>query len=291
MARHHSILRAILVNSTLPSTLSDVTLHHKADNGFGSTPLHCACGGGHLSIAQYLISEAHCNPSCVDNIGSTPLHYACHNGHLSIAQYLISETHYNPSCVSYDGWTPLHYVCHSGHINIVQYLIREAHCNPSCVTNDGSTPLHYVCHSGHINIVQYLIREEHCNPSCRNYTLHNTPLHYACIFHHAHIVKYLLSTGRVNPLAENKTGRTAMYYAKSFEIIKLFQPFEECRTAYPVHTFTKLIRQSHTAELVKLAQFTELDRPPSWTQRSTARECAADVQCCTSGIVQHHISE
>ena len=255
-------------------------------NGFGSTPLHCACGGGHLSIAQYLISEAHCNPSCVDNIGSTPLHYACHNGHLSIAQYLISETHYNPSCVSYDGWTPLHYVCHSGHINIVQYLIREAHCNPSCVTNDGSTPLHYVCHSGHINIVQYLIREEHCNPSCRNYTLHNTPLHYACIFHHAHIVKYLLSTGRVNPLAENKTGRTAMYYAKSFEIIKLFQPFEECRTAYPVHTFTKLIltgdsgagKTSLTELIVRLA-----------TQRSTARECVADVQCFTAGIVPHHI--
>ena len=24
-------------------------------------------------------------------------------------------------------------------------------------------------------------------------------------------------------------------------IIKLFEPFEECRTAFPVHTFTKLI--------------------------------------------------
>ena len=53
---------------------------------------------GNLNIAQYLIREEHCNPSCENNNGDTPLHYACDNGHLNIAQYLIREEHCNPSC-------------------------------------------------------------------------------------------------------------------------------------------------------------------------------------------------
>ena len=46
----------------------------------------------------------------------------------------------------------------------------------------------------------------------------------------------------MNPLAEDKYGNTALYLSSGkYDVIKLFQPFEECRTAFPVHTFTKLI--------------------------------------------------
>ena len=253
-------------------------------NNNGDTPLHFACDNGHLNIAQYLIREEHCNPSCEDNNGYTPLHYACIYGHLNIAQYLIREEHCNPSCENNGGYTPLHYACINGHLNIAQYLIREEHCNPSCENNNGDTPLHFACDNGHLNIAQYLIREEHCNPSCEN-NVGNTPLHNACRYNHAHIVQYLLSTGRVNPLTKNKYGHTALSYASDkYDIIKLFQPFEECRTAFPVHTFTKLIltgdsgagKTTITELIVRLAS-------------STAVECVADVQRLTAGIVPHHI--
>ena len=287
------------------------------ENNNGWTPLHYACRHGNLNIAQYLIREEHCNPSCVNNNGSTPLHYACDNGHLNIAQYLIREEHCNPSCEDNDGWTPLHYACRHGNLNIAQYLIREEHCNPSCKNNIGDTPLHYACdnghlniaqylireeHScknkygttplhyacrhGHLNIAQYLIREEHCNPSCEDNDGY-TPLHFACLHNHAHIVQYLLSTGRVNPLTKTKYGSTALYCASSkYDIIKLFQPFEECRTAFPVHTFTKLIltgdsgagKTTITELIVRLASST-----------STAVECVTDVERLTAGIVPHHI--
>ena len=254
------------------------------ENNNGWTPLHYACHRGHLNIAQYLIREEYCNPSCVDNNGWTPLHYACINGNLNIAQYLIREEHCKPSCVDNNGRTPLHYACQNGHLNIAQYLIREEHCKPSCVDNNGSTPLHFACQNGHLNIAQYLIREEHCNPSCEDYS-GTTPLHYACSYNHAHIVQYLLSTGRVNPLTEDEDGHTALYYASGkYDIIKLFEPFEECRTAFPVHTFTKLIltgdsgagKTTITELIVRLAS-------------STAVECVADVQRLTAGIVPHHI--
>ena len=69
-----------------------------------------------------------------------------------------------------------------------------------------------------------------------------------------------------------------------YDIIKLFEPFEECRTAFPVHTFTKLIltgdsgagKTTITELIVRLAS-------------STAVECVADVQRLTAGIVPHHI--
>ena len=238
---------------------------------------------GNLNIAQYLIKEEHCNPSCEDKYGNTPLHYACINGHLNIAQYLIREEHCNPSCETKYGYTPLHYACDYGHLNIAQYLIREEHCNPSCKDKYGYTPLHYACTNGHLNIAQYLIREEHCNPSCENNDGY-TPLHNACLRNHAHIVQYLLSTGRVNPLTKTKYGNTALSLASDYDIIKLFQPFEECRTAFPVHTFTKLIltgdsgagKTTITELIVRLAS-------------STAVECVDDVQRLTAGIVPHHI--
>ena len=254
----------------------------------GKTPLHYACENGHLNIAQYLIREEHCNPSCEESDGETPLHYACQNGHLNIAQYLIREEHCNPSCEESDGETPLHYACQNGHLNIAQYLIREEHCNPSCEESDGETPLHYACQNGHLNIVQYLIREEHCNPSCED---NNgwTPLFIACLHNHAHIVQYLLSTGRVNPLAENEDGYTALSYASgNYDLIKLFEPFEECRTDFPVHTFTKLIltgdsgagKTTTAKHLVHLASTASSDVPV---------DCVANVERYTAGIVPHHI--
>ena len=249
----------------------------------GHIPLHYAAYNGHLEVVKYFVIELLCDSMDRNNDGNTPLHYACSNGNLNIAQYLIREEHCNPSCENNDSETPLHIACRHGNLNIAQYLIREEHCNPSCENRYGYTPLHYACDNGHLNIVQYLIREEHCNPSCEN-NIGETPLHYACLRDHAHIVQYLLSTGRVNPLTEDKYGRTALSYASNYDILKLFQPFEECRTAFPVHTFTKLIltgdsgagKTTITELIVRLAS-------------STAVECVADVQRLTAGIVPHHI--
>ena len=250
----------------------------------GYTPLHLACRYGRLNIAQYLIREEHCNPSCENNIGTTPLHRACQYGHLNIAQYLIREEHCNPSCENKYGYTPLHDACDNGNLNIAQYLIREEHCNLSCENKYGYTPLHYACSNGHLNIAQYLIREEHCNPSCEDNDGY-TPLHRACANGHAHIVRYLLSTGRVNPLTKTKSGRTALSYAsRHYDIIKLFEPFEECRTAFPVHKFTKLILTGDSG-----AGKTTITELIVCLASSTAVECVADVQRYTAGIVPHHI--
>ena len=246
--------------------------------------LHLAAYWGWRNVVTSLVSVYNCAANCKDENGHIPLHYAASNGHLEVVKYFIVELNCDPMDKNQYGYTPLHYACNNGHRSIAQYLIREEHCSPSLEDKNGNTLLHWACYYGHLNIAQYLIREEHCNPSCENND-GSTPLHYACANGHAHIVQYLLSTGQVNPLTKNKYGATALSLASGkYDIIKLFEPFEECRTAFPVHTFTKLIltgdsgagKTTITELIVRLAS-------------STAVECVADVQRYTAGIVPHHI--
>ena len=126
------------------------------ENMYGVTPLHCACGStcsgfvpftfpddyrslDHLNIVQYLVSEAHCDPSCEDKSGSTPLHYACSVGYNNTLQYSISELLCNPSFENILDSTQLH--LHVYHTHIVQYLLSTGRVNPLAVDKIGSTPL------------------------------------------------------------------------------------------------------------------------------------------------------
>ena len=173
------------------------------------TLLHLAAYWGWGDVVTALVSVYHCAANSKDSAGQIPLHYAARNGHVEVIKYFITELQCDPMEKNNRRWTPLHLACHNGHLNIAQYLIREKHCNPSaCETTDGAW----------------------------------TPLHLACANHHAHVVQYLLSTGQVNPLAKNNSGDTALSFASlNYDIIKLFEPFEECRIAFPVPTFFKLI--------------------------------------------------
>ena len=216
------------------------------------TLLHLAAYWGWGDVVTALVSVYYCAANSKDSAGQIPLHYAAYNGHVEVVKYLITELQCDPMEKDNHGWTPLHFACENDQLNISQYLIREKHWNSSCESNDGWTPLHCACYKDN-----------------------------------AHIIKYLFSTGRVNPLAENKSGFTALFYASN-TYDKLFEPFEECRTAFPVHTFAKLILtgdsgagKTTTAEhLVHLASTASSDVPV---------DCVANVKRYTAGIVPHHI--
>ena len=254
------------------------------ESKYGNTLLHEACIHDHLEIVCFLICEAKCNPSCKNSFGTTPLHYACNNGHLNIIRYLVSEAHCDPSLGNTICDTPLHIACSLGYLPIVQYLISEAGCNTACKNNEGWTPLHFACSNGHLNITQYLINETQCNPSSRN-NIGNTPLHEACVHNHAHIVQYLLSTGRVNPLAKNVNGETPLHCTSGhYDIIKLFHPFEQCRIAFPVHTFSKLILIGDSG-----AGKTTMTELIILMASSQNRIFVANTKRFTAGILPHHI--
>ena len=189
--------------------------------------------------------------------------------------------------------TPLHYACRYGHLKIAQYLIRDAHCNPSYENKYGETPLHYACRYGHLKIAQYLIRDAHCNPSCKNKN-GDTPLHYACRYGHTHTVQYLLSTGKVDPLAKNKNGMTPMYYASrhdnSYDLLKLFQSFPQCKRDFPVHTYTKLVLTGYSGAgktTISLLTLLLANKAGFLSWLSSGR--VTDVECLTAGIIPLHV--
>ena len=139
MAIHHFTMLVAMVTSTLLSISSERnTVTHHVRTMMADTPLHYACDNndGHLNIAQYLIREEHCNPSCENNDGYghhfTMLVLMVTSTLLSISSERNTVTHHVRTMY---GYTPLHYACTNGHLNIAQYLIREEHCNPSCENN------------------------------------------------------------------------------------------------------------------------------------------------------------
>ena len=218
----------------------------------------------------------------------TLLHLAAYWGWGDVVTALVSVYYCAANSKDSREQIPMHYAAYNGHVEIVKYFITELQCDPMEKDNIGWTILHFACGNGHINIAQYLIREKHCDPSCKD-TESWTPLHYACYSNHAHIVQYLLSTGQVNPLTKDKYGITALSYAsRHYDLIKLFEPFEECRTAFPVHTFTKLIltgdsgagKTTTAKHLVHLASTASSDVPV---------DCVANVERYTAGIIPHHI--
>ena len=57
---------------------------------FGSTPLHLAAHGGHLSIFKLLMRYAK-DKHPLDNDGMTPLDVAAECGHRQIIYFILSE--------------------------------------------------------------------------------------------------------------------------------------------------------------------------------------------------------
>ena len=218
------------------------------------------------------------------------LHLAAFYGWLDIAIELLTKYNCYANWKDDKGRIPLHYAAYSGHLEVLTYLINKQHCHPMTTDDDGRTPLHWACVNGHLNITQYLISELQCDPSTVNHKGW-TPLHFACSWDHVDIVRYLLSTGKVDPLAETKYGSTPVYWAsrskKSYDLLKLFQPFEQCKKDFPVHTFTKVILVGYSgagkttvAKLLVLLASSDMD---------LATSCAADMQRLTAGIVPLHI--
>ena len=290
--------------SIVQCLISEAHCNPSCENKNGDTPLHFACRYDHVQIVQYLLSTGKVNPLARNKKGETPmcksnvgpislLHLAAAHGWLDIVVNLITKYKYDTDCKDSRGHTPLHDAAVNNHLEVVRYFINEQHCDPMTKNENGNTPLHFACRYGHLNIAQYLISEAHCNPSCENNN-GDTPIHYACRYSHAHIVQYLLTTGKVDPLAKNKYGNTPVDYASkrdnSYDLLKLFQSFPQCKRDFPVHTYTKLVLTGYSgAGKTTISQLTLLlaSKTGLFSVLSSGR--VTDVECLTAGIIPLYV--
>ena len=186
-------------------------------NSNGDTPLLVACYKDHVDIVRYLVSERGCRICTRENTwrGNTPLHVACRKGYLAMVKALTSGQDCKAACNCQDnnGNTPLHVASILGHVDIVKYLVEQG-SNMTCNNKKGDTPLHEACRKGHLDIVRYLVSEQGCSAACKN-NRDDTPLHEACREGYVDIVRYLVSEQECSTACQNEDGDTPLHVACS----------------------------------------------------------------------------
>ena len=209
-------------------------------NDIGDTPLHVACKKGYLDIVRFLVqkecnlnvknaegntplctalyheqwditkvllTEAHCDVSCVEY--RRALHGACTHGRLDIVKLLFRNPKYDINIKDSNRSTPLHSACKGGRLDLVEFLLSKANCDTTIKDTNGSTPLHVSCRKGHTDDIVY---GKECHINCRN-GHGNTPLHIACEEGCLDIVKLLLSNPKCDIAIVNSYDDTPLHVA------------------------------------------------------------------------------
>ena len=202
---------------------STVNIDSDVSNNDKQTALHIAFGNGHSHIAEYLLTQAKCNPNFKGNHGNTPLHIASRDNFYDIVK-LIVENVYNimvdVHLTNNHRQTALHLACKNGHNDIVKFLLSQAKCNPNVKEENGDTPLHVASRHGHLECVETIVMTKEVNPDEPN-SVQQTALHLACKHSYIRVVNFLLVNTTCNPTLKDKNGFTPLNYALSHEIIRL----------------------------------------------------------------------
>ena len=205
----------------------------------GRTPLHVACGHGHLRILHFYINIVKCDLQCRDNLGRTPLHYASEQGYVRIVQCLIEDGLCEPNCCDSNQQTPLQIAYDVGQtaIHVVDYMTNSESGMREYMNSDGnatctcdkfdSNELHFLpAHvaNTHENrtlaIVGPKVQKERTLPQSCGCSIDvdangRTKLHVACGKGYIEVVKALLPSCAHHINMQDKNGRTALHFACS----------------------------------------------------------------------------
>ena len=272
-------------------SLSFVDVNIVASDGY--TPLHTACRYGILNIVKFLVSLSSVDVNNKDYDGYTPLHTACRYGYLDIVKFLVTSSSVDENIKASGGYTPLHAACRYGNLDIVKFLVTFSSLDVSSKASDGYTPLHTACHYGDLNIVQLLMSTAQVNPISTTID-GDTPLHIACRHNRVDTVKYLLSTGHIDPMAKNRYKKTPVQMAgDKYQILKLFEPFTQCRVDFPVESYSKVFLCGNTTNGKSSLAHALLQRVNgvhiSWRDRYSPFKRHEQAEPLTAGIVPHHL--
>jgi ankyrin repeat protein len=143
-----------------------------AKNHFGGTPLHWACGGGHLPVVIELLAHG-ADIEAKDMDDRTPLHWACGSGHLPVVNELLSPNDSNSATTSIlgkrmsrganieaktnQGFTPLHFASIYGSVVIVRALL-SCGANILAANNNGRLPIHKAMSQGKSAVAKCLLQ-------------------------------------------------------------------------------------------------------------------------------------
>ena len=161
---------AVIKNITMKNIFELLVSNSKLKTNDGSTLLHLACinindiSRDQMGLIHYLISEAHCDPNCLDSKGQTPLQLASrHKVMKKLVQYGAKMT--TDIVFKVLLTIPKHLAT-----ELLTLSIRKGTMswNPDDLNNEGDSILHVACKINRPSIVKWLLTEAKCNPNQRS---------------------------------------------------------------------------------------------------------------------------
>jgi len=122
-----------------------------------ATAIIMACYGGHLGVAQLLLSVDEIQVNQSKKNGATPLYTACQNDCVKIINALLTRKEIQINQAMNDGRTPLFIACQQDRVKLVNVLLARKEIRINQAMNDGCTPLYIACQQGHVKVVKALL--------------------------------------------------------------------------------------------------------------------------------------
>ena len=107
-----------------------------------------ACAVGDLERACALAASGWLAMHATDKHGSTALMWAAGGGHLTVARWLLEEVGVAVDAVNKDRRTALQWACKTGRCEVAAYLLNTAHADPTLRMKDDSTAFDWAVLSG-----------------------------------------------------------------------------------------------------------------------------------------------
>ena len=143
--------------------------------------LHEAAWSGEADKVRELLRSGKFPVNSKDSTGWTPLHYACGKGHLGVVRMLIEEFQADMRVQESEcGSTPLMLAILSGQDSVVHALLEDYQCPVDAVNSFGETVLHYACRANNMALIRTFIQKYHLGRNLRNAD-DNPPLHLAAM--------------------------------------------------------------------------------------------------------------
>eukprot|EP00939_MAST-03C_sp_MAST-3C-sp1_P003557 g3557.t1 len=173
------------------------------------TPLHYACGRGHLDTTKLLILSGRVDLNARTRDGSTALVLASQHGWRDVVRWLLVAGA-SRDVADEEGRTAVFMSCHESYDKILISLLANG-ADMGRPDRSGLSPLHIAAWKGHVKCVSILLHAKVC-VDVSTYASGTTPLHIATWKNRKRCVRRLIAAG-ANVNRVDGSGRTALLVA------------------------------------------------------------------------------
>ena len=203
----------IIAARTSNIEMSKILLQRGADPNYSDdnlqTPLHNAAQVGCLEIVKFLVEKYKPQVDATDRKKYTPLHYACRGSHLNVADYLLRH---GASAAARTEWgeTPLRLAYKRGTLPLVELLMKNPKSDPWQAETTLLQPLvELAIQENRLDMLQILFDD--AAPHGKLNSKGESLLHVAASYYRLDILRWLLQQG-MNSNHRDATGKTPLHH-------------------------------------------------------------------------------